>query len=57
MPEDLLVACFNNGYYLNDFGVVNAGCDIDSFCKTLAKSSVALAEGRSAKSVVFPMKI
>ena len=57
VPEDLLVACFNNGYYPNDFGVVNAGCDIDSFCKTLAKSSVALAEGRNAKSVVFPMKI
>ena len=36
---------------------VYAGCDIDSYCKTLARSSVALAEGRSATSVTVPMKI
>ena len=57
VPEDLQVACFNNCYYSNDFGVVSAGCDIDSFCKTLARSSVALAEGRNATSVIFPMRI
>ena len=55
--EDLQVACFNSGYYLNEPGIVYAGCDINSLCKTLARSSVALAEGRSAKSVIVPMKI
>lgn len=57
VPEDILVACFDNDYYSGDSGIVYAGCDIDSYCKTLARSSVALAEGRSATSVTVPMKI
>lgn len=50
VPQETSVACFDNGYYSAD-GILSCGYDNEDFCRALAKTAVALAEGRSAKSV------
>ena len=59
IPEDIAVACFDNSYYseIGEDGMISAGYDTESMCRLLAKTAVALAEGRSAKSVVVPVML
>ena len=54
VPHDITVACFDSGYYAAD-GIISLGYDNESFCRALAKTAVALAEGRNAASIVVPM--
>ncbi|MBR3277506.1 MAG: GntR family transcriptional regulator [Lachnospiraceae bacterium] len=53
VPQDIAVACFDNGYYADD-GIISLGYDNDHFCKMLAKTVEALAGGRSASSAAVP---
>ena len=57
VPEDIAVACFDN---MNGFpgtdGMLSLEYDNDICCRALASAAVALAEGRSAKSVTVPVK-
>ena len=55
VPDDIVVACFDNGCY-SSAGLQSAGYDNAAFCKALAGAAVALAEGRSAKSVMVEMR-
>ena len=55
VPDEIVVACFDNGHYSSD-DLLSVGFDNDVFCKALAKTAVALAEGRSAASVIVQMK-
>ena len=48
VPDDITVACFDNGYYSND-SIISMGYDTDLLCKKLAKTCVALAEGGNYK--------
>jgi GntR family transcriptional regulator of arabinose operon len=54
VPHDITVACFDSGYYAAD-GIISLGYDNESFCRALAKTAVALAEGRNAASIMVPM--
>ncbi len=56
VPDDITVACFDNGYYSSG-DLMTAGYDNDAFCKALARTAVALAEGRDTKSIVVPVMI
>ena len=57
VQEDIAVACFDN---MNGFpgtdGMISLEYDNDICCRALASAAVALAEGRSAKSVTVPVK-
>jgi len=55
VPDEIVIACFDNGHYSSD-DLLSVGFDNDAFCKALAKTAVALAEGRSAASVIVQMK-
>lgn len=54
VPEIMTVACFDNGYYSED-SIVSMGYDNDSFCRKIAKTAVALAEGGIAKDIVIAL--
>lgn len=56
VPDDITAACFDNGYYSDD-SIISMGYDNDSFCRKIAKTAVALAEGGIAKDIVIPLKI
>ena len=59
IPDDVVVACFDNGRYSENCaaGLIAMGYDNDLYCKSLAGTVIALIEGRSAKSKVIPMEI
>lgn len=57
VPKDLLVACFDSSHYSSNKDVLSAGYDNEVFSKALAKTAIALAEGRDAKSITVPVKI
>lgn len=54
VPDDITVACFDNGYYSND-SIISMGYDTDLLCKKLAKTCAALAEGGNYKEFVVPV--
>ncbi len=60
VPDDIAVGCFDNGLYSENCaaGLMTMGYDNDLFCKSLAGTVTALAEGRrTAKSVKVPMRL
>lgn len=56
VPDDITVACFDNGYYSND-SIISMGYDTDLLCKKLAKTCVALAEGGNYKEFAVPAAV
>ena len=56
VPDDITIACFDNGYYSND-SIISMGYDTDLLCKKLAKTCVALAEGGNYKAFVVPAAV
>lgn len=59
IPRDIEVACFDNCYYSDSANtpVLSLGYENDLFCRTLAKTAVASAEGKPVRSTVIPVKI
>lgn len=59
IPEDIAVACFDSSYYSENSEVlmISAGYDTGYMCRALATAAVALAEGRSTKSVEIPVQL
>lgn len=57
VPGDIAVACFDcMGGVPAAGGMISLEYDTELYCRSLAVSVVALAEGRSAKSVTVPVK-
>ncbi len=58
VPEDITVACFDSGCYYRDYGdgMTALGYDNGVISKALAGTACALAEGRTAKDVIVPLK-
>jgi GntR family transcriptional regulator of arabinose operon len=54
-PDDITVACFDNGYYSSNDSILSMGYDNDFFCRKLAKTVTALAEGSTPKLLVIPV--
>ena len=57
VPEDITVACFDNGYYSSNDSILSMGYDNDFLCKKLAKTVSALAEGGTPKMFVIPVAV
>ena len=54
-PDDITVACFDNGYYSSNDSILSMGYDNDLLCRKLAKTVTALAEGSTPKLLVIPV--
>ncbi len=57
VPEDITVACFDNGYYSSNDSILSMGYDNDLLCRKLAKTVSALAEGSTPKLFVIPTAV
>ena len=57
VPEDITVACFDNGYYSSNDSILSMGYDNDLLCRKLAKTVSALAEGSTPKMFVIPTAV
>ena len=59
VPGDLTIACFDNGYYSSGGrgGIISMGYEDDVFCKKLARTVIAAAEGQRPKSAFIPMRM
>ena len=57
VPEEITVACFDNGYYSSNDSILSMGYDNDLLCRKLAKTVSALAEGSTPKMFVIPTAV
>ena len=56
-PDEITVACFDNGYYSSNDSILSMGYDNDFFCRKLARTVSALAEGSTPKMFVIPTAV
>ena len=59
VPQDITVACFDNSYYSakGNAGLISMGYEEENLCRTLAKTAVALAEGKNVISTTIPLRL